>query len=433
MRKISGFVMMAALVFLPSFAHAQARPAAKPLTIYYIDTEGGQSTLFVSPTGETLMVDAGNPGGRDADRIQLAMADAGVTQIDHMVLTHYHVDHIGGLQELASRVPIKHFYDHGPTSEPNAQVQFFKEVYPALYAKAQHTVAKPGDKIPIAGLDVTVVSSNGEVLKTNLPGAGKPNPECANFKEKDLSAVFDPDNAMSVGFLLTYGRFKTVDLGDLTWNHEGKLMCPNNKLGTIDLYLVTHHGINQSSSPAMVHGLQPRVAIMNNGTRKGGAVETFQTLETSPGLEDLWQLHWSYNVMLEHNAPGVFIANIDDMPTIAGVLTAPPPAPRGAGAGPARGGVVAPAVIAPGGQGQPPVGAPQAGAPAAGAPAPGAGGGGRGAGGGGPAGAGGGGRGAGNAAAAHVPAYWIKVTAQTDGTFTVTNARNGFSKTYRPK
>ncbi len=281
MRVVLSFLF--ALAVSTPLAYAQARPAAKPLTIYYIDTEGGQSTLFVSPTGETLMVDAGNPGGRDTDRIQLAMADAGVTQIDHLDTTHYHVDHIGGLEELAKRVTIKHFYDHGPTSEPNAQVQLLNEIYPAIYGKVQHTVSKPGDKIAIAGLDVTVVSSNGEVLKTNLPGAGKPNPECADFKEKDLSKVFDPDNAMSVGFLMTYGKFRTIDLGDLTWNHEGRLMCPNNKLGTIDLYLVSHHGINQSSSPALVHGPQPRVAIMNNGTRKGAAIETFQTLETSPG------------------------------------------------------------------------------------------------------------------------------------------------------
>jgi len=354
MRSVLSFLLVIGLaVPLP----AQTR-TAKPLTIYYIDTEGGQSTLFVSPTGESLLVDTGNPGGRDTDRIQLALADAGVTQIDHLVLTHYHIDHIGGLEELAKRVPIKHVYDHGPSSEaPN---QAFQAAYAALTAKAVHTVAKPGDKIAIPGLDITIVSSNGQVLKTNLPGAGKPNAECADFKEKDLSAVFDPDNAMSVGFLMVYGKFRTVDLGDLTWNHEGQLMCPSNKLGTIDLYLVSHHGINQSSSPALVHGLQPRVAVMNNGTRKGGAVETFQTLETSPGLEDLWQLHWSYNVLLEHNAAGAFIANIDDNATIAALLTAPPPPARGAGAPGGRGGaapggaVVAPAVIAPGGQGQPP-------------------------------------------------------------------------------
>ena len=158
-------------------------------------------------------------------------------------------------------------------------------------------------------------------------------------------------------------------------------MCPANRLGTVDLYLVTHHGINQSNAAAIVHGLQPRVAIMNNGTRKGGSLETFQTLETSPGLEDLWQLHWSHNVLAEHNAPGTFIANIEDSATMASILTAPPPAPRGAAAPPGAG-----------------------------------------------RGAGGGGRG--NAVPPHTPAYWIKVIATQDGAFTVSNPRNGFGKTY---
>jgi beta-lactamase superfamily II metal-dependent hydrolase len=402
---------MIVLLFMAGLALATpstAQVAGKTLQIYYIDTEGGQATLFVAPSGETLMVDTGNPGGRDTDRIMLAVADAGVKQIDHLVLTHYHGDHVGGLAELAKRIPIKHFYDHGPSVEARGREEF-QAMYQQLYASVAHTVSKPGDKISLAGLDVTVVSSAGQVLKTNLPGAGRPNPACSSFVPKDLSGVFDPDNAQSVGFVMTYGRFRTIDLGDLTWSQEGELMCPANRIGSVDLYLVSHHGINQSNSAALVHGLQPRVAIMNNGTRKGGAVESFQTLETSPGLEDLWQLHWSYNVMVEHNAAGAFIANIDDNQTIADVLIAPPPAPRGGGA-PADAGrqTVAPAVIAPGGQGQPTV--------------PGAGRGGFG---------GGGGRG--NPAAAHTPAYWIKVTAQQDGTFTVTNARNGFSKTYKSK
>jgi beta-lactamase superfamily II metal-dependent hydrolase len=364
---------------------AAAQTTAKTLQIYYVDTEGGQSTLFVAPSGESLLVDVGNPGGRDTDRIMLAIEDAGVKQIDHLVLTHYHGDHVGGLAELAKRMPIKKFYDHGPAAEGDrAGGQGFMEQYAEIYGKAPRTVVKPGDKLTIPGLEITVVSSAGQVLKTNLPGAGRPNPACAGFAEKDLSKVFDPDNAYSVGFVLGFGRFRTIDLGDLTWNHEGQLMCPNNRIGTVDLYLTTHHGINQSNAPAMVHALQPRVAIMNNGTRKGGSLETFQALAASPGLEDLWQLHWSHNVMVEHNAPGVFIANIEDNATLAGILTAPPPAPRGTGAAPG---------------------------------APGSGGG-----------RGGGGRG--NAPPPHTPAYWIKVTAQQDGTFTVTNARNGFSKTY---
>jgi competence protein ComEC len=369
-------------------APAQAQTSAKTLQIYYIDTEGGQATLFVAPSGETLLVDVGNPGGRDTDRIMLALQDAGVKQIDHLVLTHYHGDHVGGLAEFAKRMPIKRFYDHGPAAEGDrAGGQGFMEQYAQIHANAVRTIVKPGDKITIPGLDITVVSSAGQVIKSNLPGAGRPNPACAGFAEKDLSKVFDPDNAYSVGFVLGFGRFRTIDLGDLTWNHEGQLMCPANRIGTVDLYLTTHHGINQSNAPAIVHALQPRVAIMNNGTRKGGSLETFQTLASSPGLEDLWQLHWSHNVMTEHNAPGAFIANIEDNATLASILTAPPPAPRGTGA---------PAAAGP---------------PAAG--------GGR---------AGGGGRG--TPLPPHTPAYWIKVTAAQDGSFTVTNARNGFTKTY---
>ena len=375
-------LLLAAGLITPPLA---AQSPTKTLQIYYVDTEGGQATLFVAPSGESLLVDTGNPGTRDTDRIMLALDEAGVKQLDHLVLTHYHGDHIGGLAELSKRIPIKRFYDHGPTAEGDqAGSQGFHEAYEQSRAGATRTIVKPGDKVLIPGLDITFVSSAGEVLKTNLPGAGRPNPLCADFAEKDLSKVFDPDNSYSAGFVLTFGEFRTIDLGDLTWNHEGRLACPTNRIGTVDLYLTTHHGINQSSAPALVHALRPRVAIMNNGTRKGGAVETFQTLESSPGFEDLWQLHWSYNVMLDHNAPGVFVANIDDNATIANLLTAPPPPPRGAGA--------------PGAQ----------------------------------AGAGGGrGGGRGNAPPPHTPAYWIKVTAQQNGTFTVLNTRNGFSKTYR--
>ena len=368
---------------------AEAQSTAKALQIYYVDTEGGQATLFVTPSGESLLVDVGNPGGRDTDRLMLAIEDAAVKQIDHLVLTHYHGDHVGGLAELAKRIPIKRFYDHGPAAEGDrAGGQGFMEQYAEIHANAVRTIVKPGDKLPVSGLDITVVSSAGQVLKSNLPGAGRPNAACAGFVEKDLSKVFDPDNAYSVGFVLGFGRFRTIDLGDLTWNHEGQLACPANRLGTVDLYLTTHHGINQSNAPAIVHALQPRVAIMNNGTRKGGSLETFQALESSPGLEDLWQLHWSHNVTIEHNAPGVFIANIEDNATVANILTAPPPAPRGTGAAPGA-----------------PMGPPGAGV-------------------------GRGGAGRGNAPPPHTPAYWIKVTAQQDGTFTVTNARNGFSKTY---
>jgi hypothetical protein len=213
--------------------------------------------------------------------------------------------------------------------------------------------------------------------------------------------------------VLTFGNFRTVDLGDLTWNAELDLMCPTNRIGTADVYLTSHHGLAASGSPALVRALQPRVAIMNNGTRKGGAPETFKVLHESPGLEDLWQLHWSYNAGLD-NTPATFIANIDDAATIAGVLTAPAPAARGAApAGPGgaptgapAAGAAAPGLPQPQGQQQPAAGPPPR--PARGA-AP------------------------GGAAAAHSPAYLIKVSAQQDGTFTVTNTRTGFTKTYKPR
>ena len=401
MTRRTWLALLGGLVGITSLVTAQTN-TRKTLEIYYIDTEGGQSTLFVGPTGESLLVDTGNAGGRDLERIVAAINAAGVKQIDHMWTTHYHSDHVGAMEELPKRVPIKHFYDHGPVA-PNdrATPATFLPMYETL-SQGRRTTIKPGDKVPMAGVDIITVSSNAVGIKTNLSGAGKPNPACAGVAKKDESAYVDPDNGSSAGFALTFGKFKTVDLGDLTWNGELDIMCPVNRIGKVDLYLVSHHGIERSNSPALVHGLQPRVAIMNNGTRKGGAPDTFKVLETSPGLEDLWQLHWSYNVGVEHNAPGVFIANIDDNETIAAVLTAPPPAPRGApGAPPARG-PGAPA--APGAAATSTVPAPAA--PGAGRPG-------------------------GGAAAAHTPAYWLKVSADRDGTFTVTNPRNGFSKTYR--
>ena len=344
---------------------AQARPGT--LTIYYIDTEGGQSTLFVGPTGESLLVDTGNAGERDLGRIAETLRSAGVARIDHLWTTHYHGDHVGALLALAKQVPVMRFYDHGPP-HPNDRIvsAAFLSAYEEV-SRGTRTTVKPGDKVRMTGLDITTVASANRFLRSNLPGGGGPNASCAGVRPKDESTYFDPDNGESAGFVLAYGRFRTVDLGDLTWNGELDLMCPTNRIGAVDLYLTSHHGLEKSGSPALVHALRPRVAVMNNGTRKGGAPDAFRVLHESPGLEDLWQLHWSYNAGLD-NAPAVFVANVDDPATVASVLTAPPPTGRG---------------------GAPP--------------------------------------------AAHSPAYLVKVTAQQDGTFTVTNTRTGFSKTYRPR
>ncbi len=355
------------LVLLLTATGASAGEAAKTLDIYYIDTEGGQATLFISPTGQTALVDTGNQGPRDPARILEAVKAAGVSKIDYLVITHYHGDHVGGFLELSKLVPILNYVDHGPTVEPK-QNSPAKQAYDAAIAQGRHVVAKVGDKLPIGGIDWTIVSSAGRTLGTRMagaPGAGRPNPHCADFVPKEIQA--DDENAQSTGSVIAYGKFRTVDLGDLLWNLEKDLVCPTNHLGTVDLLLTTHHGLSSSGPKALVHALAPRVVVMNNGTRKGAQVETFETLETSPGLEDLWQLHWSFNGVLEHNAPGRFIANVEDAATASAIVALPPgPAPR--------------------------LGNPD-----------------------------------------HSPAFWIKVSAQADGTFTVTNSRNGFSKTYRPR
>jgi competence protein ComEC len=363
--------LLLSFVFAAALVAAQP-PGSKPLDIYVVDMEGGKAALFVSPTGQSLLVDSGNPGGRDTDRIMEVVNQAGLKQIDFLISTHYHVDHIGGLAELVKRIPVGTFIDHGPSVEPREQVQGFQAIYAELYGKAKHLVAKPGDKVPITGLDWRIVTSAGASLKTPLPGGGKPNPECAKFTPKEMNP--EDDNGQSIGSVVTLGQFRLADFGDLLWNREQELMCPNNPIGTVDLYLVSHHGLDQSGSPVLVHALQPRVAVMQNGTRKGAGAQAMPTMRTSPGLEDIWQLHWSYIAGIEQNSAGAFIANVEDNATIAGVLTAP--------------------------QGQP----------------------------------GAGGTGRGNAAAAsHTPAYFIKISARPDGSFTVTNSRNGFSKTYAPR
>jgi competence protein ComEC len=423
-----------------------AQDRSRSLSIYFIDTEGGQSTLYVGPGGETLLVDTGNAGERDLSRIVETLRNAGVTKIDHMWSTHFHGDHIGSLLEVAKQFPVGHFYDHGsPHPQDRIIPQQFMSAYEAL-SSGKRTIVKPGDKLKIPGLDIVTVASDGKVITSNLPGGGTANPACASTQPKDESNYFDPDNGASAGFLLTFGRFRTVNLGDLTWNGELELMCPTNRVGTVDLYLTSHHGLALSGSPALVHGLQPRVAVMNNGTRKGGEAGTFTVLQDAVGLEDLWQLHWSYNARLE-NAPARFIANIDEPATIASQITAPAPAAMGpppGGFGPPGARAGGPPGAGPGGPSAggpaPGAGGPGAGGPGAGGPPPGAGGPGGpgGAGGFGPPGGGFGPPGGfggpgGPGAGGHTPAYIIQVVAREDGSFTVTNTRNGFSKTYPPR
>src|SRR5262245_39402259 len=309
--------------------------SSKTLDIYLIDVEGGNATLFVSPSGESVLIDTGNGGAaaaRDSDRMMAAAKDARLTRIDHLITTHWHGDHFGAMAQLSKRIPIREFIDHGPNVQAAAATdEFLQKTYPSLYGGAKHTVAKPGDRIPVEGMDWRIVTSAGAAIKTPLPGAGRPNPYCAAFKPQ---AADPTENAQSVGSIVTFGKFRVAHLGDLTWNKEFDLMCPANRVGTVDLFVVSHHGQPISNSEVLVHAIHSRVAILNNGTRKGGQPDAMKIIYSAPGLEDLWQLHFSLLSGQEYTAPGVFIANsTDDAPTAMPVAALPPPQP-GPGAPP---------------------------------------------------------------------------------------------------
>jgi len=333
-------LFVAALLFAPQ--------SPKTLEIYSIDVEGGKATLYVSPTKESLLIDTGNIVGadRDSERIIAAVRDAGLQQIDHLMTTHWHRDHFGGMARLARRIPIGEFIDHGGNVQPDPQADnFLQSTYPGLYAGSKHTVVKPGDEVAIEGLDVRILASAGETIMPALPGGGEPNRYCAEAKRPSP----DPgENAESIGVHIEFGKFRVLDLGDLSDDKEFDLMCPNNPIGHVDLFMVSHHGQPRSNREVLVHAIEPRVAIMNNGLHKGGQPEVMRVLHTAPGLEDLWQLHYSQLSGREYNSPGLFIANLEE--TVH-----------------------------------------------------------------------------------EGTAYWIKVSAREDGSFVVTNGRNGFVKVYRAR
>lgn len=286
--------------------------AAKPLEVYFVDVEGGQATLIVAPSGQSMLIDTGWRGynNRDTERIVAAAKDAHLKQIDYVLITHYHRDHVGGVMQLADKMKIGTFVDHGPNLEDSKVTREDYADYEKTLPRASHLVVKPGEKIPLKGLDVTVLSAAGELISSPLPGAGQPNPACAKAEKKELDTS---ENARSLGTLITFGSFRMIDLGDLTWNKELGLVCPNNLVGTVDVYLTTHHGLDQSGSPQMVAALHPRVAVMNNGAKKGGAPSAWQIIKDSPGLEDIWQVHYSVEGGADHNARDSYIANIDEI------------------------------------------------------------------------------------------------------------------------
>jgi beta-lactamase superfamily II metal-dependent hydrolase len=293
-----------------------ARAPKKTLDIYFIDVEGGAATLIVTPTGQSLLIDTGFPGDRDAGRIaRVALEIAGLKQIDHCVITHWHRDHVGGVPALAKLIPIKNYYDHGlPTTIASDMQAEYIEAYKQT-TEGKSITLKPGDEIKlnrspkfVPPLAVRVIAAGGQVLgeESSKPQV-RPCGEDFQSKPEDTS-----DNANSIGILLTFGPFRFFDGGDLTWNIENRLACPKNIVGAVDVYQVDHHGTDSSNNPVLVQALNPRVAIIDNGPRKGGEARTFATLKGLQNIDAIYQLHRSLRTTDQDNTMAGYIANEEE-------------------------------------------------------------------------------------------------------------------------
>lgn len=353
--------MRALLICIIIFLLVSEVWAMETMDIYVIDTCGGKAVLILSPAGETMLIDAGypRPDDRDTNRIVETAQSLGIKQFDYVVATHYDADHSGNIPQVVAKIPARVFVDHGepiPTLNERSRRQFYQPYINAIGDRKRMSI-KPGDVIPLKGLQITVVTAGGEAISKPLAGAGLPNEFCTDVNKPEYTDT--DDNAGSIGLLFEFGKFRMLDLADLLSPIEYKLMCPINLVGTVDLFMVSHHGFKVSNSKFLVNALRPKVAIMNNGARKGGEPEVLDILKSSPGLQDIWQLHYAISAK-DKNAPENFIANL---------------VPRQVG-----------------GTEEKPV----------------------------------------SSQVERCEGKFIKISALSDGTFTVTNTRNNFSKSYKP-
>jgi beta-lactamase superfamily II metal-dependent hydrolase len=304
--------VLAAVAVVAAARASAGAPPAKGLDIYWVDVEGGAATLIVTPAGESVLVDTGWPGTRDPDRIEQAMREAGVSRIDHLVTTHWHGDHVSGLAMLAERLPVGRFYDHGfPKNAPDIPAEL-KGAYVEA-TRGGSTVVRPGDEVPLRQtpgtppIHLRVVTSDGAVVG-EAPGAPQTRPCPA--RPPHAAIPDDPsDNYRSVGLRLSFGGFDFLDLGDLTWNVEHKLACPKNLVGVVDVYQVTHHGVDNSNNPLLVASVAPTVAVVNNGAKKGGSAAVYRILRATPSIKDVFQLHRNVQTSAADNAPPERVAN----------------------------------------------------------------------------------------------------------------------------
>jgi beta-lactamase superfamily II metal-dependent hydrolase len=305
-------------VFAAQTAAARgAPPRSGTLDIYWIDVEGGASTLIVTPAGESVLMDAGFAGfnDRDAARIeQIVRKEAKLQQLDYVLVSHFHGDHAGGLGALAKRVKIGAFVDHGDSVEgqSGAGGPVWHE-YGQLAGTRRRTM-KPGERLALKGVELVIVAGHGQVLSAPL-GDSQPNQSCESFKPQ---AEDRGENGMSLGYLLRHGKFEFVNLGDLSWNFQHRLACPVNLLGRVDLFQVTHHGVRDDVLPQQMWAMAPTVAVMNNGPTKGAGAVAVETVLKSPGLEDLWSLHRAVNNDAAHNAREQLTANLGPTESCAG-------------------------------------------------------------------------------------------------------------------
>jgi competence protein ComEC len=311
------YTLLVALLFALAAGTAPAEEkATRGLDIYFIDTEGGAATLLVTPSGESVLIDCGNPGARDAERIhRTATEQAGLKAIDHLIITHWHTDHYGGADRLAKLMPVRQCYDHGipeKLSEDPKNFPLLIAAYKTVSGGKSKTL-KPGDELVLKGkgdelpLTLHCVCSGGEVLP-DRPGA----PENPTAKEHKAKPEDTSDNARSLGFVIRFGPFRFLDLGDLTWNVEHKLVSPSDKLGLVDVYQVTHHGLEISSNPVLLRTVKPRVAVFNNGARKGGHPFVTSTLRRIPDVQAIYQMHRNVTVGAQENTDPEYIANPDE-------------------------------------------------------------------------------------------------------------------------